>query len=73
MEEQLVAISSALADDFEAGHEPNVERLESLLTPGDGLRIISTTDGVIIDRGPGGDRRPDLGGADGPEAAPRSS
>ena len=52
MEEQLVAISSALADDFEAGQEPDVARLESLLTPGDGLRIISTTDGVIVDQVP---------------------
>jgi signal transduction histidine kinase len=51
MEEQLVAISSALADDFEAGLPPDPARLESLLTPGDGLRII-TPDGVIMDNVP---------------------
>ena len=41
MEEQLVEISGALAEDLRAGNEPNVERLEALVTPGDGLRIFS--------------------------------
>jgi signal transduction histidine kinase len=54
MEEQIVAIASSLADDFGAGLDPDVERLESLLTPGDGLRITSPVDGVIIDRLPEG-------------------
>jgi signal transduction histidine kinase len=53
MEEQLVGISSALADDFGAGRDPNVARLESFLTPGDGLRIIFEGD-VIIDQIPQG-------------------
>lgn len=54
LEEQLVAIASALADDFQSGNEPDVERLESLVTPGDGLRIFSTDEGVIIDEVPPG-------------------
>ena len=54
MEEQLVAISSSLADDFEAGVPPNVEQLESLLTPGDGLRIKSTDGGLIVSQVPEG-------------------
>ena len=54
MEEQLVAISSSLADDLRAGQEPDVDRLLALLTPGDGLRITSTTDGVVIDEVPPG-------------------
>jgi signal transduction histidine kinase len=48
LEEQVVSIASALADDFEAGREPDVDRLQSLLTPGDGLRIISTDGGLLI-------------------------
>ena len=54
LDEQLVAISSALADDYAAGREPNVARLEALVTPGDGLRIVSTEDGVIVDQIPAG-------------------
>ena len=54
MEEQLVAISSALADDLRAGQEPDVDRLLTFLTPGDGLRIISTADGVIVNEVPPG-------------------
>jgi signal transduction histidine kinase len=52
MEEQLVQISSLLADDFEEGREPDVDRLEALLTPGDGLRIISVDGGLLVSTGP---------------------
>ena len=54
LEEQIVAISSALADDYSAGREPDVARLESLISPGDGLRIVSTEDGLIVDQVPAG-------------------
>ena len=53
MEEQLVEISGALADDFEAGRDPNVALLLSYLTPGDGLRIVLEGD-VIVDQIPEG-------------------
>ena len=52
MEEQLVAINSSLADDIEAGQEPNVDRLLNLLTPGDGLQIISPDGGLIVSQIP---------------------
>jgi signal transduction histidine kinase len=54
MEEQIVAIASSLADDFAEGNEPDLARLESLVTPGDGLRIFSAVEGVIIDDVPAG-------------------
>ena len=53
MEEQLVEISGALADDFEAGRDPNVALLLSDLTPGDGLRLVLAGD-VIVDQIPEG-------------------
>jgi signal transduction histidine kinase len=51
MEEQLVSISSALADDLELGRDPDVARLEPFLTPGDGLRIVFA-DGLVINQIP---------------------
>jgi signal transduction histidine kinase len=53
MEEQLVSISSALADDLELGRNPNVVRLEQFLTPGDGLRIVLEGD-LIVNQIPDG-------------------
>jgi signal transduction histidine kinase len=53
MEEQLVGISSALADDFGAGRDPDVARLLSFLTPSDGLRIVLEDD-LIVDEVPDG-------------------
>jgi signal transduction histidine kinase len=54
LEEQLVTISGALADDFEAGRAPDVARLEAFLTPGDGLRIIAPDGGLLVDQVPDG-------------------
>ncbi|HEX4980813.1 MAG TPA: HAMP domain-containing sensor histidine kinase, partial [Ilumatobacteraceae bacterium] len=54
MEEQLLEISSALADDLRTDGEPDVDRLLALLTPGDGLRIVSTDRGVIVNEVPPG-------------------
>ncbi|HWM19445.1 MAG TPA: HAMP domain-containing sensor histidine kinase [Ilumatobacteraceae bacterium] len=54
LEEQIVAISSALADDYAAGQPPDLERLGSLVSAGDGLRITSIEDGVIVDQVPRG-------------------
>jgi signal transduction histidine kinase len=51
MEEQVVSISSALADDLELGRDPDVARLEPFLTPGDGLRIVFA-DGLVINQIP---------------------
>jgi signal transduction histidine kinase len=53
MEEQLVSISSALADDLELGRNPDVARLEPFLTPGDGLRIVLEGD-LIVNQIPDG-------------------
>jgi len=54
LEEQIVAISSALADDYAAGRGPDLERLGSLVSAGDGLRITSTEDGLIVNQIPNG-------------------
>ncbi len=68
LDQQLATVTAALADDLVIGQPPDLAVIDTLISDGDGIRIITGDGTVIVERDVDGVRSPVTASAVGPNA-----